>query len=367
MKESPVRTSFRRIQDIVADATGKRLSGEAEKELISVLARLAGAPVPVPSETFLAREVTILLADLRGFTAITAKHPARVVLDLLNRCFAKMSEIVVHHHGTIDKFMGDSMMVIFFGDPAHPGEDVRRALHCAVDMQIGMDLLNGAQKRTNMPQLFMGIGINTGTVMSGVVGSDLYSAYTVIGEDVNLASRIEAFSLRGQVLITDASYQHCRDYASVGGPMQVYVKGRDERVVVRELFGIPSLGKELPRQEIRRSPRVDVSLPFSFQLVQDKIVLPPKGRGAICDIGYHGILSEIPGGDVPLHTEVKLEFDLPLVGYTARDIYARVVKEVKKNGRSFLGMEFTSLNSDAEANIQLFVQMLIQGAESANA
>ncbi len=365
MKESHVRDSLRRIQDIVADATGKRLDGEAEKQLEGVLARLAGAPAVASGETFLHREVTILLADLRGFTSITARHPARVVLDLLNRCFAKMSEIVVHHHGTIDKFMGDSMMVIFFGDPAAPGDDVRRALHCAVDMQIGMDWLNRAQKRANMPQLFMGIGINTGTVMAGMVGSELYSAYTVIGEDVNLTSRIEAFSLRGQVLITDASFQHCREYAAVGAPMQVYVKGRAERVVVRELLGIPALRKEVPRQEIRRSPRVDVSLPFSYQVVENKIVLPPKGRGAISDIGYQGILSEIADAAVSLHSELKLEFDLPLIGYTARDIYARVVKEVRKNGRSYLGMEFTSLNSDAEENIQLFVQMLIQGSEGA--
>ena len=365
MKESALRDALRRIQDIVSEETGRNLPERSERRVTAVLSGLLGLQTDhAATDSFSSRNVTILLADLRGFTALTATYPAGVVLELLNRCFVRMSEIIVKHRGTIDKFMGDSIMVVFFGDAADPAGDVTRAIQCAVDMQIGMQALSTENARAaKAPELFMGIGINTGTVMAGLLGSEVYSAYTIIGEDVNLASRIEAFSLRGQVLISEGTYRHCKDYAATGEPMQVYVKGKAERVTVREVLGIPSLGKELPRQEIRRSPRVEVSLPFEYQVVEDKIVIPAKSKGVILDIGYHGALAEIHG---PLleHAELKLQYDLPLVGFTVTDVYARVVKTIKKGPRVLYGLEFTSLDADTTANLQLFVQMLIQGSDT---
>jgi adenylate cyclase len=336
MKEPVIRDALRRIEDTIAESTGQPLT----------------------------RDVTILLADLRGFTAITAAYPAGVVLELLNRCFASMSEIIVRHHGTIDKFMVDSIMVIFPGTPGMPGEDVKRALVCALDMQTSMEWLNRQHKRSNMPELFMGIGINTGSVMAGVLGSDVYSAYTVIGQDVNLTSRIEAFSLRGQVLISDSSYQSCKDFADTSEPMEVYVKGQSERVRLREVLGIPSLGKEVPRQEVRRSPRVELRLPFSYQLLEGKIVGPGRFPGVIRDIGYHGVLAEVFDRGLAMYTEIKLDLDLPLLAYRASDMYARIVKVLDKGDRYLLGLEFTSLTAETNSKIQLFVQMLIQGNES---
>jgi adenylate cyclase len=245
-----------------------------------------------------------------------------------------------------------------------PGEDVKRALVCALDMQTSMEWLNRQHKRSNMPELFMGIGINTGSVMAGVLGSDVYSAYTVIGQDVNLTSRIEAFSLRGQVLISDSSYQSCKDFAQTSEPMEVYVKGQSERVRLREVLGIPSLGKEVPRQEVRRSPRVEVRLPFSYQLLEGKIVGPGRFPGVIRDIGYHGVLAEAFDRGLAMYTEIKLDLDLPLLAYRASDMYARIVKVLDKGDRYLLGLEFTSLTAETNSKIQLFVQMLIQGNES---
>jgi adenylate cyclase len=215
-----------------------------------------------------------------------------------------------------------------------------------------------------MPELFMGIGINTGQVMAGVLGSDVYSAYTIIGQDVNLTSRIEAFSLRGQILISDSTFEACGDFARVSEPMEVYVKGQSERVRLREVLGIPSLGKEVPRQEVRRSPRVEVRLPFSYQLLEGKIVGTGRFPGVIRDIGYHGVLAEVFDRGLAMYTEIKLDLDLPLLAYRAADMYARIVKVVDKGDRYLLGLEFTSVTAEANSKIQLFVQMLIQGNES---
>jgi adenylate cyclase len=357
------RDAVRQIQDLIAEATGQMLQGEAERRLAGVLERFrAGEPAAPQERNFSDREVTILIADLRGFAAISATYPASTVLAVLNRCFSRMSEIIVRHYGSIDKFMGDAIMVVFSGDLAEPRSHVRRALLCAIEMQIAMNELRTEHRSESVPELYMGIGVNTGRVVAGLIGSDVYRAYTVIGEEVNLTSRIEAFSLRGQVLISDATYGYAADFAQVGEPLEVYVKGKSGKVRIREVIGIPSLGKEVPRQEIRRSPRVEVRLPFRYQRLLGKTVEDRFEEGTIRDIGYHGLLAELER-PVELYTEVRLDVELLQVEYEARDIYARVVK-VSRRGDAFLaGLEFTSLSALSNEKIQLFVQLALQNEE----
>jgi adenylate cyclase len=312
-------------------------------------------------ENFLSRDVTIVLADLRGFTAISENYPPTAVLELLNRYLGRMSEIIFRRGGAIDKFMGDSIMVLF-GAPVSHHDDVQRALACAVEMQLAMEEINQDNKRRGMPELFMGIGINTGTVMAGLLGSELYSEYTVIGDEVNLASRIEAFSLRGQILISRNTYERCGDFVSTAEPMDVHVKGKSEPVSLREVLAIPSLNLQVPRQEIRRSPRIEVRLPFSYQLVKSKIVVPQVHQGVIRDISYHGVLAEV-GEEIESLSEIKLGLDLSLVGYRATDIYAKVLKCKAHDGRHLAAVEFTSVSVQSNMNIQQFIHLLIQGSD----
>ena len=302
-----------------------------------------------------------MLADLRGFTAISENYPPTAVLELLNRYLARMSELIFRREGVIDKFMGDSIMVLF-GAPVSHEDDVQRALACAVEMQLAMEEINQDNKRQGMPELYMGIGINTGTVMAGLLGSDLYSEYTVIGDEVNLASRIEAFSLRGQILISRNTYERCRDFVTTAEPMDVHVKGKAEPVSLREVLAIPALNLEVPRQEIRRSPRIEVRIPFTYQLVKSKIVVPQVHQGVIRDISYHGVLAEVVEEIEPL-TEIKLGLDLSLVGYRASDIYAKVLKCRQQDDRYLAAVEFTSVSVQSNMNIQQFIHLLIQGSD----
>ncbi len=363
MNESVLRDTLRRVQDIIAKETGAPLRGDAGKQLGNVLRNVTGGSgTSLGSENFLSCEVTILLADLRGFTSVSAAHPAGIVLGVLNQFLVKMSEIVFRHEGTIDKFMGDSIMVLF-GTPSAREDDVRRALVCAVDMQIAMDQLNQDNKQLGMPELYMGIGINTGTVMAGLLGSDLYSEYTVIGDEVNLASRIEAFSLRGQVLISQSSFDRCRDFVETSEAMDVYVKGKPNPVRLREMLAIPSLRKVVPRQEIRRSPRVEVKIPFSYQVMRNKIIMPELYKGTILDISYHGVLAEVEQ-QLDRYSDIKLDLDLSLIGYKATEIYAKILKTQKSEDRYLSGIEFTSVSVQSNVNIKHFIQFLIQGAEN---
>ncbi len=358
MKASSNSVAVSRIRKLVLRDTGQQLSDECVLEIEALLSSLQSQVAKLPDEQeFKSREVTILLADLRGFTATASDRPAGEVLALLNPVLIKMCEIIFRHGGTIDKFMGDSIMALF-GAPASHQDDVERALVCAVEMQIWMRDFSAERRRQGFLELFMGIGINTGNVMAGTLGSDVYSEYTVIGDEVNLTSRIEAFSLRGQVLVSESTWQRSRDFAVVSDPMSVNVKGKSAPVNLYELLAIPSLGLQVPRQDVRRSHRVPVSLPFRYQLVGDSVVLPQVHEGTIHDIGYYGVLIETQT-ELPLLTNLKMEISLPAVDYLARDLYGKIVKSSFAGGKTIAGVEFTSVPPVQNSKIQLFVQLHI--------
>jgi adenylate cyclase len=301
-------------------------------------------------DTCLTREVTVLRADLRSVTFVT--------LDLLNRCFSAMSEIIFRHRGTIDKFTGDSLLVLFESEDS-PADGVRRAVSCAVDMQSAMAQLNAASKVRGLVSLFFGIGINTGRVLSTKLGSDLYSEYAGIGDEVNLASRIESFSLRGQVLLSESAWRRCEGYVKAGEPIDVFVKGKSRLVALREVLGIPSLLKVVPQQDERRSPRASAAIGFSYRMVVHGVTVPDARHGTLIDIGYHGALAEIPLAMSP-GAQMRLRFELPLVDERFHDLCAKAVKVVKNKDRMRVGIEFDLMTAQQKAAIQRYVQLSIQ-------
>lgn len=300
------------------------------------------------------RPATILFGDLRGFSAMLSSSPPASVFAALNRWFVRMSEIAAAHQGTIDSFIGDAIMLVF--------DDARRAVACAVDMQLAMEGINRVHREEQLADLYLGIGINSGRVIAGVLGSKLHSARTVIGEDVNLAARIEAFCLRGQVLVSEATAAACQGFAETGEPMQVYIKGMRSAVALREVHAIPSSGKRVPRQERRRSPRVPVRIPFAYQLLANDLVSQVRAEGMVVDLGYGGALVELER-ELGLFEELRLELQLPFTGYLANDLYGRVVNAKPSGAKYRFGIEFTSLGPETSRNIQMLVQLMIQGAD----
>ena len=360
MRTPAVSLILKQVQGLFEGQTGSPMAPAVRTQLENLLGdAITGAVGVSRDERFRPHDVTVLLTDLRGFTSISEQHDGPTLLDMLNRYLIRMTEIAVSHGGTIDKFMGDAVMVLF-GAPVSHGDDAFRAVHCAVDMQRALLEMNREHRERKLPELNMGIGINTGAVIAGLLGSDLHAEYTVIGDEVNLASRIEAYSLRGQVLISESTRRLVEGRVEMGEPMPVYVKGKRDQVHLHEVLGIPSLGKPVPRQEVRKSPRVETRMPFEYERVEHKAVVPGMFRGTILDIGYHGALAEM-AGPLPAHAELKLHLHFAKGGTGDTDVYARVVRSFEREGRALSCLEFTSISVQGGENIRHFVQMLLQG------
>jgi len=149
------------------------------------------------------RQVTVLFADLRDFTRFSAQHPAPKVVEILNLVFNELVEIVFNHNGTFDKFLGDAIMA-FFGAPISGDDDAHRALQAAVEMQR---CFGGLQKREDngiLQSLGLGVGIHSGEVTVGNIGSERRMDYTVIGDNVNIARRLQELARPGEILISEA-------------------------------------------------------------------------------------------------------------------------------------------------------------------
>ncbi len=361
MHNDTIDAVLKRLQALIARETGVQLPAAAVSEMWSILEGAPGSPGAdggaLPAQAVASREVTLLLADLRGFTALAAQRPAGEVVAALNRCLARLSDVVVRHQGSIEQFLGDSIRVVF-GAVASRDEDVERALVCAVEMQLAMRDLNLEHLRERLPQVYLGIGINTGVVMVGRFGSDLFSQYAVIGEEVSLASRIEAFSLRGQVLMSESTYQRCWNLVSATAPMQVYVKGKTEPVAMRELVAIPARKLKVPRQEFRRSHRAEARVPCLCQRVQGDDVQPRIIHGMITDVGYHGLQMELPEPIDPQGV-LQMEFDLTLVEHHAVGVFGRVVKITPAQDYWVVGLEFTEMGEETRQKVRMFVQLLV--------
>jgi adenylate cyclase len=140
------------------------------------------------------RLVTIMLTDLRGFTALTESLSPVEVVEILNNYLGRMAEIISTWNGTIDEFIGDAILA-FFGAPTLREDDAERAVACALEMQCAMEQVNAENRRQGLPEVEMGIGIATGEVIVGNIGSEHRTKYAAVGTPINLAARVESLAL----------------------------------------------------------------------------------------------------------------------------------------------------------------------------
>ena len=305
------------------------------------------------------RRVTILLSDLRGFTAVAEKFTALEMVEALNRYFNRMTEIIIGYGGTIDKFMGDAIMALF-GAPTLRDDDIEAALACAIEMQMAMKEINEQNLACGMAPLYMGIGINTGEVVAGHLGSALHSEYTVIGDQVNLASRVEAHSLRGQILLSENTYLLARDFIETGSVNEVKVKGKKGAVRMVELLATRRPHRLVaPTREIRNSPRVEVDIPLTFQMIRGSSVLPQERLGRVIDISYGGMYIISPVA-IEAFGDIKIALSLSFLGSDLTEIYAKVLRVAQVADGYECRVEFTAINPEAALAIKEFVDGIVE-------
>lgn len=180
------------------------------------------------------KEVTVLFSDIRGFTSLAEKMLPMEVTDFLNHYFTEMTEIVFKHKGTLDKFIGDSVMAVF-GAPFSYGLDATRAVMAAIDMLKRMRELKEMWKRQGRRGFDIGIGINTGHAFAGNIGSPQRMEYTVIGDIVNVASRLAATASPSQILVSKDTFSQVETTVRTRSLGLINLKGREESIEAFEV------------------------------------------------------------------------------------------------------------------------------------
>ncbi|MBA3321237.1 MAG: GAF domain-containing protein [Pyrinomonadaceae bacterium] len=180
--------------------------------------------------------ITVLFADVRGFTRLAEHAPPTQVVELLNKYFTAMTEIIFAHGGTLDKYIGDGLMALF-GAPTATPQDAAHAVQVAIAMQRQMTHVNADLRAGGLPEIHIGIGLHTGEATVGYIGSERRTEYTAIGDTVNLAARLESNARPGQILLSESVIQAClpADTFPVVQQPPLSVKNRIQPVPVYEM------------------------------------------------------------------------------------------------------------------------------------
>jgi adenylate cyclase len=193
------------------------------------------------------KDLTVLFADVKGFSKFCETSPVEAISPRLNELHDRMTQIIWKYDGTLDKYIGDCIMA-FWGAPLEQHDHARRAVLAAVEMREELARMRRTWELRGMESLAMGIGINTGTMVVGNMGSSDFWDYTVLGDEVNLASRIEGLTRTYgvDVILSEFTYRQAADLVDARLLGEVTVKGRQKPVVIYELVGRKNPGMSPP-------------------------------------------------------------------------------------------------------------------------
>lgn len=289
------------------------------------------------------KTVTILMSDLRGFTAFSETLQPETIVSLLNNYLSEMITVIQKYNGTIDSFVGDAIQAIF-GAPLQRPDDAERAVACALEMQIAMARVNAWNVQQGFPEIEMGIGINTGEVVVGNIGSRKRAKYSVQGSNANLASRIEGHTVGGQILIAGATREAVKKPLTILSTMTIEPKGVLHPITIYEVGGLAgNYELTLPQHDVQWSD-VTPALPMKFRWLIDKEVVGEEHDGLLVRRSTQAVEIQCRTPP-PKFTDLKLLFrpsDITLIG---AGIYGKVVGRSSAND-SFV-LHFTAVPPEA--------------------
>jgi adenylate cyclase len=217
-------------RDRVRDLLGKVVSPDIAAELLRKDVTLGGEE----------RQVTVLFSDLRNFTGMSEALSPQEMLGILNHYFTRMGSIVESHGGVVDKYMGDALMALF-GAPVGNPDDADRAMKTALEMTEALEDLNRQWRERGLPTIGVGIGINTDIVVAGNMGSETRLNYTVLGDGVNLASRLEELTktpeYETRIIISGSTLAMAKERYRTRRLGEVAVKGKQKATEIFALLG----------------------------------------------------------------------------------------------------------------------------------
>ena len=286
------------------------------------------------------RKVTVMMSDLRGFTALAERLTPEEAIRFLNGYLQAMVDLILRYGGTINEILGDGILVIF-GAPKAAADDAERAVACGVAMQRAMDEVNARGREQGLPEVEMGIGIHTGEVIVGNIGSDRRMKYAAVGTHVNLTGRIESYTTGGQILISESTLQEVASIVEVGRPLRIEPKGARREITVWEVVGIGgSHGLTLHTVE-PAMVGLAREIPIRYAVLEEKHV----GR-TMLDASF--VRLSVKGAEVrsavlvPLLSNLKIWIPEIEAGAPPVELYAKVVEGTPVAGTGFT-VRFTSM------------------------
>ncbi|MDM8566854.1 adenylate/guanylate cyclase domain-containing protein [Candidatus Halobeggiatoa sp. HSG11] len=285
------------------------------------------------------REITMLTSDLRGFTAQANVLPSEQVIKILNLYLGVMADVITEYNGIINQFLGDGILV-FFGAPINRDDDPERAVACAIAMQQAMKEVNDELISWEVAPLEMGIGINTGEVIVGNVGSEKRSNYSAIGNNVNLTYRIESYTIGGQIFISEATLNQVKDIVKIWSKRTVKPKGIKQKIDVYEIESITgkynlSLNKE---QEIFKKLTKKIALKYA--IVEEKHIDTKENDGKVVKLSANGAVISCKT-DQAFLPKLLSNLKLNILDLSNEDIYAKVLNQYPND--NCICIHFTSI------------------------
>jgi class 3 adenylate cyclase len=322
-----------RQRDFIRDTFGRYISKEVVDTLLDSPdgLRLGGER----------REITLLVSDLRGFTSLAGRLPPEEVIRILNRYLERVVGILARHRATVDEFQGDGILA-FFGAPLAAADDPVRAVACAIEMQRAVAALNEEQAAAGLPPLEMGIGLNTGEVIVGNIGSEQRTKYGAVGAAINLAYRIESQTLGGQVLLGPRTYELVADVVDVRATLDVRLKGFDEPLTIHDVRAIGGAhAVALPEVDEVPLRALEPPLPCACYRIDGKRVLDAPIAGRVEAVCATGAVLRLDG-DVELRQPLRVVVQ-GADGVAFPDAYAKVTAVDTARGGATARVSFTSL------------------------
>ena len=295
------------------------------------------------------RKVTIMMTDLRGFTALSDRLNPEQVVQMLNSYFEVMVDVVLQYHGTINEIIGDALLVIF-GAPQEMPDRAQRAIACAIEMQNAMAKVNERNREQGLPELEMGIGLNETEVIVGNVGSTKRSKYAVVGSGVNMTSRIESYTVGGQILISETVRQEAGDVLRIDAQRDVLPKGSETPLRIYEVGGIAGRFKiALEAKEIILATLAR-QIQIRYTVIEGKDIGKNDLPGSVVRLAKK--CAEISMGDpIDVMTNIKMNLADVDENLSAKDFYGKVVRKTGENGKNH-EVHFTSVPPEVDAYFQ---------------